>query len=74
MDHKSDSNYLTEQCHKYKNNYRKKQQALKSLNNYLEQLKIHFDLSETDLIKILKIVLSVKNKNSLIKKLWNIFK
>ncbi len=70
----SDSNYLTEQCLKYRKNYRKKQLALKALNNYLDQLKIHYDLSEVDLIKILKFVLSVKCKNNFLKKFWNIFK
>ncbi len=70
----TDNNYLTEQCQKYKKNQQKKQLALKALNNYLEQLKIHYDLSEFDLVKILKFVLRVKRKNSFFKKLWNIFK
>jgi len=70
----SDSNNLTDNCQNQKKIYRKKQLALKSLNNYLDQLKIHYDLTEGDLVVILKLVLRVKNQDTFIKKLWNIFK
>ena len=74
MDQKSDTNDLTNREPKYKKNCQKKQQALKSLNNYLDQLKIHYDLSEREMVKILELILKIKNKDALIKKLWNIFK
>ncbi|HSA07435.1 MAG TPA: hypothetical protein P5556_09675 [Candidatus Gastranaerophilales bacterium] len=70
----SDFNYSAAKCLNYKKNNRQKQIALKALNNYLDQLKIHYDLTENDLIKILKIVLKIKNKKEFIKNLWNIFK
>ena len=69
----SDANHLTKKCINYKKNYRTKQLALKALNNYLEQLKIHYDLKDGDLVKLLKNILKVKNKNNFINKLWNIF-
>lgn len=69
----TDSNNLTGHCLNYKKNYRKKQLALKALSNYLDQLKIHYDLTEGDLIKLLKFVLSVKSRDNFFKKLWNIF-
>lgn len=61
---------------KYFPNYAKKKQlALKSINNYLNQLKMHFDLTENELFDILKNIIS-KQKQLVIssKKWWNFFK
>ena len=66
----SDANPLVS----YKKSYRKKQLALKALSNYLEQLKIHYDLNDGDLATLLKNILKIKNKNNFINKVWNIFK
>ncbi|NLF84308.1 MAG: hypothetical protein GX568_10075 [Candidatus Gastranaerophilales bacterium] len=51
-----------------------KQLALRSLNNYLEQLKLHYNLNDHDVANLLKIILRVKNKSDFINKLWNMFK
>jgi len=40
---------------------------IKSLNNYMEQLKLHFDLSEEEIDLIIKIVSKKRNN----KKWWN---
>lgn len=58
----------------YLNNCRKRQQALRALYNYLNQLKIHFDLNDKDIAKILKHILKIKNKDSFMNRVWNIFK
>ncbi|MFW5804127.1 MAG: hypothetical protein ACOCWG_02730 [bacterium] len=61
----SDFDPVTQRSLKQGKIHNKKQLALKALNSYLEQLKIHYDLTEGDLIKILKIVLKIKDKESL---------
>lgn len=53
---------------------KKKQGAAKSLNNYMEQLKIHFDLSDRDIIKVLELALKEKRNENFIKKWWHILK
>lgn len=53
---------------------KKKQNAAKSLNNYLNQLKIHFDLSETETIKVLEAVLRERKSKTISKKWWQILK
>ncbi|MEI8390591.1 MAG: hypothetical protein WCG23_12005 [bacterium] len=53
---------------------KKKQNASRSLNNYMEQLKIHFDLNDRDLIKVLEITLKEKRNKNFIKKWWHILK
>lgn len=53
---------------------KKKQNAAKSLNNYMDQLKIHFDLSERDIIKVLELSLKKRKNENFIKKWWHIFK
>ena len=62
-------------CNKktFVNSYKKKQAAEKSINNYLSQLQFHFELTDTELYDILKIVIS--NKKLLIssKRWWWIF-
>lgn len=53
---------------------KKKQSAAKSLNNYMEQLKIHFDLNDIDVIKVLELALKERRKGIFIKKWWHILK
>ena len=55
-------------------NARKKQNAIKSINNYLSQLKMHFEFSDEELFEILK-TLIVQYKKTIIssKKWWNFF-
>ena len=53
---------------------KKKQNAAKSLNNYIEQLKIHFDLSNDDIIKVLELALKERRNEIFIKKWWHILK
>ena len=53
----------------------KRQNAIKSINNYLTQLKMHFELSENELFDILKTIISPYKKNIISsKKWWNFFK
>lgn len=53
---------------------KKKQSAAKALNNYMEQLKIHFDLSDRDIIKVLELALKERKNEMFIKKWWHILK
>ncbi len=67
MDKRADKKY-------YQSDAKKKQFALKSINNYLKQLKMHFELSDKELFDILKNIIS-KQKTLVIssKKWWNFF-
>ena len=51
MDKNTDKQY-------FPNNAKKKQLAAKSINNYLSQLKIHFELNDKELFDILKNIIS----------------
>lgn len=54
-------------------NINKKYSAKKSLNNYINQLELHFELDEEEVISILSAI--VKNrKSSSSKKWWHIFR
>ena len=53
---------------------KKKQSAAKALNNYMEQLKIHFDLNDRDIVKVLELALKERKKGNFIKKWWHILK
>lgn len=53
---------------------KKIQEAKRSLNNYVNQLKMHFNLNEEEVVKILHAVLALKKGNKLIKKWWQIWK
>lgn len=53
---------------------RKKQNAARSLNNYLDQLKIHFDLNDRDIIRVLELALKGRKNESFVKKWWHILK
>ncbi len=61
---------------KYLNNpdSKKKQDAKKSLNNYVNQLKLHFDLNDEEIVRVLEAVLRSKKKNIILKKWWQIWK
>lgn len=55
------------------NNIKKRQNVLKSIDNYLCQLKMHFELSDAEMAEILKIVFSQYKKTISSKKWWQIF-
>ena len=57
----------------FQNNSNKKQNALKSINHYLLQLKIHFELSDEELFDILKNINSQYKSIISSKKWWNFF-
>jgi len=47
----------------------------KSLNNYINQLKLHFDLTDKDIVKVLEFTLDLyKFENNFFKKWWHILK
>ncbi|EKE02018.1 MAG: hypothetical protein ACD_20C00435G0007 [uncultured bacterium] len=54
----------------------RKQDAGKSLNSYINQLKIHFDLTDEEIRDVIKIVfeLHAENDNKFLKKWWQIWK
>ncbi len=58
---------ITKKYINYREKCKKRHMALKSLCNYINQLKIHFDLNENDIIKILKQILKTKNNDNFIK-------
>ena len=51
---------------------KKMQIAAKSLNSYLGQLKIHYNLNEKDVIRVLELSLKEKKNENVIKKWWRI--
>jgi len=53
---------------------KKIQDAKRSLNNYVNQLKMHFNLNEEEVVKILHAILIAKRNNNFIKKWWQIWK
>ncbi len=53
---------------------KKTQIASKSLNSYLSQLKIHFNLNDEDVVKVLELSLKERKNNTLMKKWWHILK
>ncbi len=57
-----------------KKNQNRKSDAKRSLNNYLEQLQMHFDLGDTDVMSILESSLRSKKHNLFLKKWWHIWK
>lgn len=66
--------YLTSEKKSSNNNINKGKEAQKSLNNYLNQLKFHFELNDDEVLKILESTLKSKNNKNFIKKLWHIWK
>lgn len=64
---------VAKKCLYYREKGKKRQMALKSTQNYINQLKFHFDLDESDVVKILKQIVREKNKDNFYKKVWNIF-
>ena len=72
MDKRMDKN--TDFDKKYfQNNNKKRQTALKSINNYLGQLKMHFQLTDAEMFDILKKAKLEYKKGISSKKWWNIF-
>lgn len=57
----------------FQNSFKKKQNVLKSINSYLSQLKMHFELSDEDLADIIKTVNAQYKKAISSKKWWQIF-
>lgn len=57
----------------FQNNLQKKQTVLKSINNYLNQLQVHFELSDRELADILKIIYLQHKKIISSKKWWQFF-
>ncbi len=57
----------------FQNSFKKKQNVLKSINNYLSQLKMHFEISDEELADILKTISSQYKKSISSKKWWQIF-
>jgi len=53
---------------------KKIQEAKRSLNNYVNQLKMHFNLNEEEVAKILHAILIANRNNNLVKKWWQIWK
>ena len=53
---------------------KKKQNAVKALNNYLNQIKIHFDFNDRDIIKVLELALKEKKHENFVKKWWHMLK
>ena len=53
---------------------KRNQEVIKYLNNYIGQLENHFDLTEEDIVKILKFVVESRKSTILNKKWWNIWR
>ena len=67
-----DKNYTAEEgMKKFDNN--KRSDAKKSLSNYVGQLKMHFDLSDQELVNVLECVLKSKKNTNFFKKWWHIW-
>jgi hemerythrin-like domain-containing protein len=48
---------------------KKRQDAKRSLNSYINQMKLHFDLNERDIVEVIEHVYR-NNKNDMFKKKW----
>lgn len=59
---------IAKKCLNYREKCRKRQLALKSLQNYINQLKIHFDINDRDIVKILKHIVKMEDEDNFIKK------
>ena len=57
-----------------KTDNKKKADAKRSLNNYINQLKIHFDLHDEEVVNILDMVLKSKRNNCSVKKWWHVWR
>lgn len=47
--------------------------AIKSVQNYINQLKFHFDLDEDEVLDVLKYIIKENKKDNFYKRVWNIF-
>ncbi len=55
------------------NSYQRTQNAKKSLDSYIDQLELHFDLDEKAVYNILKSTLQTRKNKKLKKKWWQIW-
>ena len=55
-------------------NIKKKQIAIKSINNYLSQLKLHYELEDSEIANVLKLIILQYQESSNSKKWWEFFK
>lgn len=58
----------------YGNKNKKIQDVKKSLNNYLNQLKIHFDINDEDVLNILESIQKSRKKSNFGNPWWHIWK
>lgn len=66
--------YAAEKFFQNNPDFNKKQDAKRSLNNYINQLKLHFDLNAKDIVEVIEHAYKL-NKNTLSeKKWWHIWK
>lgn len=67
--------YSAAEKHSYINDLKnnKSKDVKKSLNNYLNQLKFHFDLSDTDISELLEFMMESRKVNKSKKKWWQIW-
>ncbi|OGI17008.1 MAG: hypothetical protein A2255_10080 [Candidatus Melainabacteria bacterium RIFOXYA2_FULL_32_9] len=56
--------------------FNRKQNAKKSLNNYINQLKMHFDLTDDEIIDVIRYIFEqqTRNNSKFLKKWWQIWK
>lgn len=68
-----ENNYITEKATRGEN---KNQYVRKYLINYINQLKIHFDLNDQEIIEVVKFTLNLYSQKNegFIKKWWQIWK
>lgn len=52
----------------------KEEEAKRSLNNYIEQLKFHFGLSNEETVKVVEFVVKYGNFNNPEKKWWQFWR
>jgi len=58
----------------YNSKNKKNQDVKRSLNNYINQLKIHFDLNDEEIFNIVESVQKSRKNNYCVKKWWQIWK
>ncbi|MDD3013515.1 MAG: hypothetical protein PHC34_07425 [Candidatus Gastranaerophilales bacterium] len=66
--------YAAEKQTIYNSKNKKSQDVKRSLNNYINQLKIHFDLNDEEIFNIVESVQKARKNYYQIKKWWQIWK
>jgi len=66
--------YAAEKQTDYTSKSKKNQDVKRSLNNYINQLKIHFDLNDEEIFNVIESVQRSRKNNCHIKKWWQIWK